>query len=562
MAFKKWLFIAIVFVPVLAHAAILNSIQVRGIQGELKFNTERRLKGFFANTALLQQSEDSVKQQVEKALAPFGYFNPQVQLVPSGKTLIVTINPGPPTFINTLTIRVLGEGEIDPKIQTLLQQFPLHPHQIFNSTAYEEAKLALLNIAEQQGYLKAKFDKASLIIHKAQNVADIEWVFNTGYRYFYGQLRFEPTNISEDLLYRYAHFKYGQHYKINQLLTFNSHLAGSGYFDNVTVTPNLDDGRFIPITVKTHPVHPTNYTIGLGYGTDTGVRGRLGWQRVPVNRHGDKFNLLAQGSFVENALTAQYTIPGFNPVTDLYALSAQVSTLNYNSGYANSALFSFAKQHNQPTLQRSLGINALYERFNYTLSPKQDITTLFPKFTLTNKVISSQLFSKNGYSLAFNGLGAKDGLLSQLSFTQFSIEGKGALTSDPLGLRLYLHGIAGITNTQNVYQVPLSLALLLGGADNLRAYSFNSIGPGKHLTFGSIELQKETVKNWFVTGFFDKGYVTHPVNLPSKQDVGIGLMWVSPVGPIKIALAQAIDNQGHRVDDKYPRLVINMGPDL
>lgn len=52
-----------------------------------------------------------------------------------------------------------------------------------------------------------------------------------------------------------------------------------------------------------------------------------------------------------------------------------------------------------------------------------------------------------------------------------------------------------------------------------------------------------------------------PISKVWKNDAGIGLMWVSPVGPIKVGIAQPMDNHFNRNDQK-PRLVINMGPDL
>lgn len=38
-------------------------------------------------------------------------------------------------------------------------------------------------------------------------------------------------------------------------------------------------------------------------------------------------------------------------------------------------------------------------------------------------------------------------------------------------------------------------------------------------------------------------------------------MWVSPIGPIKVGLAQAVNHQMERIGHN-PRLVISMGPDL
>lgn len=49
--------------------------------------------------------------------------------------------------------------------------------------------------------------------------------------------------------------------------------------------------------------------------------------------------------------------------------------------------------------------------------------------------------------------------------------------------------------------------------------------------------------------------------MKSYYDAGGGLMWVSPIGPIKVGLAQAINSRWQR-DSHSPRLVISMGPDL
>ncbi len=82
------------------------------------------------------------------------------------------------------------------------------------------------------------------------------------------------------------------------------------------------------------------------------------------------------------------------------------------------------------------------------------------------------------------------------------------------------------------------------------------------MTYGGIELQKETFKNWYVLGFVDAGDVYSPTPKLFQYDAGVGLMWVSPVGPIKIGVAQPVTKRFQRVPGRNPKLVINMGPDL
>ena len=157
---------------------------------------------------------------------------------------------------------------------------------------------------------------------------------------------------------------------------------------------------------------------------------------------------------------------------------------------------------------------------------------------------------------------ANTALLSQVSLAQVAIDGKAAITLSPIRTRLYLHGIQGVTQVNNVNQIPLSVAQLLGGSGNLKGYNYNSLGPGKIITYGGVEIQKETFKKWYLVGFFDSGDVYQPSMSDFKYDVGIGLMWVSPVGPIKVGVAQAVTHNLNREQDRSPKLVINMGPDL
>jgi translocation and assembly module TamA len=419
-----------------------------------------------------------------------------------------------------------------------------------------------MNAAEHQGYLHASFDKAEVLIDKEKDTSSITMIFNTGMQYFFGQIRFDPTYISPELLHRYVPFQFGQPYSTDQILALSDSLSGSGYFKSVSVKPADNGEQSIPVNVHLEPAARINYSLGLGYGTDTGIRGRAGMHVVPVNRLGHKFNAIALGSFNENSIQTQYIIPGKKPLVDQFEINSSLTNLHYDAGYSNSLLLSLAKRHNLPNFQRVLSINNLYERFNYSYQPKEEKFSFFPKasFTWLNK--SEQLFSPNGYNVTVNGFIANRSLFSALNFAQTSVDAKAALTLEKLRTRLYFHSMYGITQIKDINQFPLSLALLLGGSTDLKGYDFKSIGPGKTLVYGGFELQKETKKNWYLIGFLDAGDVYDPDVRLLKKDVGIGVMWVSPIGPIKIEIAQRIEANFNQFSHKNPKLVINMGPDL
>ncbi|MDI9819151.1 MULTISPECIES: autotransporter assembly complex family protein [unclassified Legionella] len=554
------LLLVITSMSLLVAATNIPNIQITGVKKEIAANVQARLTEFAQEKPLSSQPDEELRIQVAKALEPYGYFMPQIR-IPSRQPLQVIIVPGPQVFITSVTIDIQGEGANDPVIRKTIAEFPIKQGDPLNSVQYEEAKQTILNTAEHQGYLRASFEKSEVLVDPQYNTAHITLIFHTGMQFYFGQVQFDPTYISPDLLRRYVPFRYGQPYSTDQILALNNQLAASGYFQSVSVKPQLNNHRYIPVDVHLQPVSRINYSFGIGYGTDTGPRGRLGYHVVPVNRAGHKFNAFALGSVNENSLQAQYVIPGTNPITDQYSLTTNLSNLNYDSGSSNALLASLAQQHIKPRYQRTLSLNGLYERFSYTFEPKEEKTTFFPKAIFTWRNTQDNLFSPSGYNITINGLGASRAVLSDISFVQASINLKAALTVDPIRTRFYFHSIQGITQINDINQMPLSLAFLLGGSENLKGYSYNTIGPGKILTFNGIEIQKETVTNWYLIGFLDSGDVYRPTPKNLKNDVGIGLMWVSPVGPIKIGVAQAVDRHFNR-SEKRPRLVINMGPDL
>lgn len=546
----------------LCSAVKIPDFQISGIDGDVLVNIQHRLTELYQNKSIADEQPDALHMQIEKAMYPYGFFKPRISVAPDHKH--VHIIPGPQMRVTSLTLNVTGEGANNPDIKKAISSFPLTVGQPLINQRYEDAKDDISSAAENQGYLHASFEKSEILIDKQQYTAKIILLFNTGHHYYFGQLRFDPTYISPDLLRRYVPFKYGQHYSTQQLLTLNTNLAASGYFSAVNVKPNIQDEQHVPIDVHLQPINRVNYSLGLGYGTDTGPRGLAGLHVVPVNRYGHKFNALVQGSLQENALQAQYLIPGRNPVTDKYSISGGITNLNYSLGNSTYELLSVAQQHVLSNYQRLFSLNGLHERYHYVAldQGKTDKSLLYPKAIFTWNKTTDQLFSPTGYNVTLNGLVANKAVLSQVSIAEATIDAKAAITFDPIRTRLYLHGIQGATQVNNVDQIPLSIAQLLGGASNLKGYDFNSQGPGKIISYGGVELQKETYKKWYLVGFYDIGDVYKPSVRSFKKDIGIGLMWVSPIGPIKVGLAQAIDNHFGRLSGHAPKFVVNMGPDL
>lgn len=530
-----------------------KTFNIQGIEGAPLTNVTQRLKDVLKENP--SASNEQIQQAAQEALYPYGYFNSRMTFYPG----YIRIVPGPPLRIHRVQILITGQGQHHLALLDGKTKFPLHIGMPFKTTAYESAKIKLLSIAEQAGYLHARYEHAKVYIDRPNNTASIELTLNTGPRYFFGPVTFEKQPyLSQDFLERYVSFRSDTPYSNEEVEALTTNLSKSGYFQSVEITPH-ESGQQVPLTVALKPVDRTNYTLGLGYGTDTGPRGRAGLHITPINAQGDTFNAIAQGSISQNAFQMQYLIPGQNPVQEHYSLNGGFTNLNYTSGSSNGVLVSVADLYEHRFFQSALSLNGLHERYTYTGQARNEESLFFPKGLLTLRHVSDDLFSPSGYNLSLSAYASSAKILSSVSMALASFDAKAAYTVDKTHSRFYLHAIQGLLGIGDVYQLPLSLSQLLGGAENMKAYSFNSIGPGKVLTYGGVELQQETFQNWYLVGFYDAGRVYQPSTTPFQYDAGLGIMWRSPVGPIKVLLAAPTESffQGRGF-----RIVINMGPDL
>jgi translocation and assembly module TamA len=538
-----------------AHISFAKTLpfEIKGIEGAPLANVTQRLTELLKSNTT--PSEQKIRQETQEALYPYGYFQSQINIFAKK----IEIQPGPLLRIKEIHLSITGMGAHDIKLSEARFRFPLHPGMPFKTPSYETAKIELLSIAEQEGYLHAHYEKSKVYIDLQENTALIELNLNTGRRYFFGSVTFEKQPyLSDDFLARFVSFDSQTPYSSEAVEKLTTDLSKSGYFKSVDITPEESENS-VPLKIKLKPVDRTNYTLGVGYGTDTGPRGRAGLHLTPVNTQGDTFNAIAQGSVSQNAFQMQYLIPGKNPMREHYSINGGFTNLNYTSGSSNGVLASIADLYEYRLFQSALSLNGLHERYTYTGQPRSEENLFFPKILLTLRKISDELFSATGYNISLSAYASSKNILSTVSMAFASVDAKAAYTLEKTRTRLYAHGIQGFLGIGDIYQLPLSLAQLLGGAENMKAYSFNSIGPGKVLTYAGLELQQETFQNWYLVGFYDAGRVYKPTLASFQQDLGLGVMWRSPVGPIKVLLAQPT---GASWNGRGLRIVINMGPDL
>jgi len=548
-------------------------VRIKPSNDELKANIEGYIGdlGERDEEALLRFSRGA-EEQARKAAQALGYYQPQIESeVKDGKSprLVLNIDPGEPVRLRYVTIQILGPAATLKSFR-VPQSDVLKPGAVLNHGHYEDAKRLIQNQASRFGFFSGRFTSQKLSVDPRAGVADIDLVYDSGPRYALGKVSFAgDTPFDEDLLQRMVPFKSGAPYDSELIAELNQALQSSGYFESVRVdaAPTTAANDVIPVAVTLDTRKPRTMGLGLGYSTDVGPRAKANWTRHWVNPEGHSYGWEAELSAPRQNVGLWYDVPLDPPLTD---------KLRFAGGYQNEELANTDSLSKLLTLgpewhsklpsgwQRVISLKWQHEE--YRLGDDSGISNLLmPGVSYSYLRSDNRIDPHNGYRLQFDSKVAKEGLGSDNNLLYGTALAKG-LTTVLDNHRFLARAQIGGSATNGYKSIPPSLRFFAGGDQSVRGYDYQSLSPensegdrvgGRYMVSGSLEYQYSVAEKWRVATFVDQGNSFNDFELPSlKTGVGMGVRWVSPVGPIRLDLAHALDDPGGI------RLHFSMGPEL
>ena len=262
-------------------------------------------------------------------------------------------------------------------------------------------------------------------------------------------------------------------------------------------------------------------------------------------------------------LSANYRVPVFNPRTDqlVYSIREEREETDTNDSTLRGLAISF--NHNRDKWREVLTLS--YEREDFEVGTDfGDSTLLIPGASWTRTWGGDFINVLDGLRFDFAIRGASENLVSDTDFTQLG-GGLKFITSLDKRNRIIARGALGSTNTDDFEQLPSSIRFFAGGSNSVRGYAYESLGPtdengdvigGEYLMTGSLEFEHYFSDNLGMAVFIDAGNALESFADDLEQGAGFGLRWRSPVGPVRIDIANAIS------DDNDWRLHLDIGPDL
>ncbi|WP_392560529.1 autotransporter assembly complex protein TamA [Orbus mooreae] len=565
--------IVLSLIVVSSAASAKMTLSVQGLSGALEDNVDARLSMINSN-----QVDDTpyfkryLESEIKKGLRALGYYNPtfSYNIPENSNKLVVTVDPGKPILIEQTDVNVTGDGENDPDYINLLKNDLPKPGSVLNHGDYDSFKKKLQNLALRKGYFDADMTKNQLAVSDSLHQAFWKIDFNTGERYKFGPVSFKETEIRQSYLRNIIPFKEGQPYTSEDITLLNRRLSSTNWFSSVTVVPLFKDvnkDKELPIYVITTPRKKNVVDVGLGYSSDNGFRGKLGWNKPWLNDRGHSLQTDFALSSPEQTITGVYKIPLYeSPLEDYYTIQGGYKKIDNNDTYSNSYTVGVIRNWDSFTgWQKAVGLNVMYDNFTQA-SDSYETFLLYPSFSISRVRADGKLSPLWGDSQRYSLEVAAESLASDINFARFQMQQVWIRTIEERH-RFVVRGNVGIIQASDFDRVPPTFRFFAGGDRSIRGFGYQSISPrdrdGKlkgasKLLTGSLEYQYNFSGAWWGALFVDSGEAIDKFDQTDfHTGAGFGVRWVSPIGPVKLDIASPVDKS-----KKSVHFYIGLGAEL
>ncbi|ELI5379799.1 TPA: autotransporter assembly complex family protein [Vibrio parahaemolyticus] len=547
------------------------SLKLKGINGALEDNVKAYLSSIPEkdySTSLRFQAR--LDQSITEALNALGYYHAKISysISEGNDELIVNIHKGLPVKIKVMDVVISGEAKEDEEFANLIAKSPLKVGRILNQGEYDSLKSGIRNLALQRGYFNGDFKLNKLEVIPELNEANVRLHYDSGIRYHFGPVEITGSQIWENRVESMRPFEIGEPYLVSDVGEYNQNLSNTDWFSSVFVEPDLsklEDGRELPIKVSLAPAAKNQIETGIGYSTDTGVRGTLKWKKPWVSARGHSFNTALSLSKPEQTITAGYKIPLDDVLREYYQLQFGLKHLdNRDTESLESNLAVERHWLTDGGWHKTVYVRHLYENFSQGLQD-DGVQFVLPGATFSRTRVRGGSMPMWGDKQSVTVEYGDPALLSETRVLRL------------LGRSSWIRGIGenhrglfrlegGANFTEEFEKLSPSLRFFAGGDNNIRGYGYESISPvdesgaltgAKYILSSTLEYQYRVYGNWWAATFYDIGDAFN--DTPEwKSGAGVGIRWASPVGPVSFDFAWGLDE---KPNNEF-RIHFSLGPEL
>lgn len=552
-------------------------LTIEGVSGDVKTNIEAYI-GELTQEDLQQwrETQARIRKSSREALESVGYYQPDIKVSQKDKGVLLIIKANQPVIISKINLQYLGEASNDIAFTALRETIPIKEGQILHHGKYENTKALLQSMALDRGYFDAKWLTHEVIVEQPTQQATINLMYDSGQRYKFGQTFFSSVNQSQlpvdlALLAKFVPFTEGDDYEADKVIKLNKSLLDSRYFNQVKVRAEsqLAEAYFVPVNVSVAADQPNQLDIGVGYATDIGARLSSAWRRPLLNQQGHSIEVVSELSQVRQSLTMRYGIPWTHPINDTLQITTGFKREDIDdSAITNNSVLGIERQKKRDSgWQTNESIRWSRESYRQQDGEKGQSDLLLPSYGISRvRTKGSKTDPERGDRQYYQVEFASPDLLSDADLLSLRA-GWRWLNTFANRHQLAFRADVGAIFSSDFDSVPLDMRFYAGGDQSVRGYDYKSLSPrdstgqvlgASNLMSLSAEYTFKLTGKWRLASFVDSGNAFDSASEALKTGVGVGVRWISPVGPVRLDVAFPLNNTA----DNSPRIHFFMGPAL
>lgn len=507
----------------------------------------------------------------DRGYLDFRIESTQVALAPDKDGIYITVNihEGPKYTVSGFQL----EGNYLGLTSQFRALVNLKPGQTYSARALNESVKAISDQFGEYGYAFAKVNAEPVIDHATDEVS-FTITADPGKRIYVRRIDIAGNTRTSDEVIRREFRQYEDAwYDAGRIKLSRDRVDRLGYFKSATLqpkeVPGTPDQVDLDMNVEEKPTG--SLSLGVGFSSADKLSFNAGISQDNIFGSGNNFALNFNTSSYYRTLSLSSTNPYFTQDGISRTVNAYYRTIEpYTSQGTNYRIKTpgFNVQFGVPFTELDrVFFGAGYERYTLDLTPGAPASYIayVNQFGTTSSgvplTIGWQRDSRN------SALVPTDGRYQRLSFevSPFSSMRYDRVTYQyqqffPLsrltnlafnGMLGYAHGIGG-------RPLPVFKNLYAGGIGTVRGFEQSSLGPqdaqgnalgGAKLLVADFEYQfpfpgTGADRSLRLSLFNDNGYVwgeNQKVTLSDmRSSIGIGLSWISPIGPLKFSIAKPI----------------------
>lgn len=556
---------------------------------QMKLSTGGWLSSFTKEDQYSRQKLSGDLESLKSFYMDRGYINfrvdsTQVTISPNKKDIYVTVNIHEGDVFEVSDLRLAGNLAVEPdKIFPLVE---ISRGEIFSRKKVVKASEKISELLGDSGYAFANINSIPDIDEANKKVA-LTFFVDPGKRVYVRRIHMKGnTRTRDEVLRREFRQMESAWFSASKVKLSKDRLQRLGYFEDVSIEtkPVAGSADQVDVDVKVKEKASGSIMAGLGYSQSQGVMFNTSINQANFLGTGKRVGFAFNTSEVNTLYQLAYT----NPYYTVDGISRGFNMKYGKTDYKEAGLSDYNTETAQIGVNFGIPVNET-DSINLGLDvestkmkmggrdalPNEIISFLDPKGTgsnsreYTNFKLRADWSRDSTNHMYFPTRGARQSLYgevtvpgSDLEFYKLGYRHQNyfPIVEDSLTLGVKLDIGYGEGYGDSGKQLPFFENFYAGGAKSVRGFKDNTLGPkgtgasndplgGGLKTVGNIELYFPPPfsigeQSMRFSAFVDVGNVYKDVNSFDADELrasaGLSMVWLSPVGPVGISLAQPL----------------------